>query len=81
MEQNILDLPEDQWLEVINDRGRPMQAKPIQRRGEEHGLPQVFARPRTPNDNPFIESAFSAPANAPRNIPGASWTPARPQRI
>jgi hypothetical protein len=22
-------------------------------------MPQLFARPRTPNDNPFIESAFS----------------------
>jgi len=64
-DQNILDLPEAQRPEVINDRGRQMKAKPIQRLCEEHGMPQLFARPRTPNDNPFIESAFSAVKRAP----------------
>jgi putative transposase len=63
--QNILDLPADQRPEVINDRGRQMKAKPIQRLCEEHGMPQLFARPRTPNDNPFIESAFSTVKRAP----------------
>jgi putative transposase len=57
--QNILDLPEDQRPEIINDRGRQMKAKSIQRLCEDHGMPQLFARPRTPNDNAFIESAFS----------------------
>ena len=65
LEQNILDLPEDQRPEVINDRGRQMKAKPIQRLCEEHAMPQLFARPRTPNDNPFIESAFSTVKRAP----------------
>ena len=65
MAQNILDLPEDQRPELINDRGRQMKAKPIQRLCEDHGLPQLFARPRTPNDNPFIESAFSTVKRAP----------------
>lgn len=64
-DQNILDLPEDQRPEVINDRGRQMKAKPIQRLCEDHGIPQLFARPRTPNDNPFIESAFSTVKRAP----------------
>jgi putative transposase len=63
--QNILDRPEDQRPEVINDRGRQMKAKPIQRLCEDHGMPQLFARPRTPNDNPFIESAFSTVKRAP----------------
>jgi len=63
--QNILDLPEEQRPEVINDRGRQMKAKPIQRLCEDHSLPQLFARPRTPNDNPFIESAFSTVKRAP----------------
>jgi putative transposase len=63
--QNILDLPEDQRPELINDRGRQMKAKSIQRLCEEHGMPQLFARPRTPNDNPFIESAFSTVKRAP----------------
>lgn len=58
-QENILDLPEDQRPEVINDRGRQMKAKPIRRLCEEHMMPQLFARPRTPNDNPFIEASFS----------------------
>ena len=64
-DQNILDLPEEQRPEIINDRGRQMKAKPIQRLCEDHGMPQLFARPRTPNDNPFIESAFSTVKRAP----------------
>jgi putative transposase len=63
--QNILDLPENQRPELINDHGRQMKAKPIQRLCEDHGMPQLFARPRTPNDNPFIESAFSTVKRAP----------------
>jgi putative transposase len=65
IDQNILDLPEDQRPEIINDRGRQMKAKPIQRLCEDHGMPQLFSRPRTPNDNPFIESAFSTAKRAP----------------
>jgi putative transposase len=64
-DQNILGLPEEHRPEVINDRGRQMKAKPIQRLCEDHGMPQLFARPRTPNDNPFIESAFSTVKRAP----------------
>ena len=64
-DQNILDPPGDQRPEIINDRGRQTKAKPIQRLCEDHGLPQLFARPRTPNDNPFIESAFSTVKCAP----------------
>jgi transposase InsO family protein len=50
--ENILDLPEDERPEVINDRGR-------QRMFDDNHMPQMFARPRTPNDNPYIESMFS----------------------
>jgi transposase InsO family protein len=63
--QNVLDLPEDLRPELINDRGRQMKAKPIQKLCEDHGMPQLFARPRTPNDNPYIESAFSTVKRAP----------------
>ena len=63
--QDILDLPEEQRPELVNDRGRQMKAKPIQRLCEDHGMPQLFARPRTPNDNPYIESAFSTVKRAP----------------
>jgi hypothetical protein len=63
--ENILDLPENQRPEVINDRGRQMKAKPIKRMFEDHHMPQLFARPRTPNDNPFVESLFSTVKRAP----------------
>jgi putative transposase len=58
-DENVLDLPEGASPKIITDRGRQMKANPIQRLCGEHGMPQLFARPRTPNDSPFIESAFS----------------------
>jgi putative transposase len=64
--ENILDLPEDQRPEIINDRGRQMKAKPIKRMFEDHNMPQLFARPRTPNDNPFVESLFGTVKTAPQ---------------
>ena len=64
--ENILDLPEDQRPEVINDRGCQMKAKPIKRMFEAHHMPQLFARPRTPNDNPFVESLFGSIKTAPQ---------------
>jgi transposase InsO family protein len=63
--ESILDLPEDQRPEIINDRGRQMKAKSIKRMFEDHHMPQLFARPRTPNDNPFVESLFSTTKRAP----------------
>jgi transposase InsO family protein len=72
--ENILDAPEDQRPEVINDRGRQMKAKPIKRMFEDHHMPQLFARPRTPNDNPFIESLFGSIKTAPQ-YPGRFLDP------
>lgn len=46
-------------LVLFNDRGTQMKAKPFKRFVKEQGITQVFARPRTPNDNPFVESLFS----------------------
>lgn len=63
--ENILDLPEEERPEVFNDRGRQMKAKSIRRLFEDHQMPQVFTRPRTPNDNPFVESMFSTAKRAP----------------
>jgi len=67
--ENILDLPDDQRPEIINDRGRQMKAKSIKRMFEDHAMPQLFARPRTPNDNPFVESCFGNDKTAP-HYPG-----------
>lgn len=64
--ENILDLPQEQRPEVINDRGRQMKAISIKNMFKVHGMPQLFARPRTPNDNPFVESAFGTVKTAPQ---------------
>ena len=48
VEQSILDLPEDQRPEVVNDRGRQMKAKPIQRLCEDHGMPSCLLAPEPP---------------------------------
>ena len=32
---------------------------------DDHHMPQLFARPRTPNDNPFVESLFGTVKRAP----------------
>lgn len=65
LQENILQLPEPRRPEVFNDRGRQMKARSIKTVFELHGMPQAFARPRTPNDNPFIESAFGTAKTAP----------------
>ncbi len=64
--EHILDLPEEDRPEVFNDRGRQMKAKKIKDMFEDHKMPQIFSRPRTPNDNPFVESAFSTIKGAPQ---------------
>lgn len=44
---------------IYNDRGAQMKAKTLVMMFQTLGMTQKFSRPRTPNDNPFIESAFS----------------------
>jgi transposase InsO family protein len=67
--EQLLDLPEASRPEIINDRGRQMKAKSLRRMLAEHQMPQLFARPRTPNDNPYVEAAFSTVKRAP-DYPG-----------
>lgn len=50
----VIKLPD-----LINDRGVQMKAKAFKKLLKDIGINQQFARPRTPNDNPFIESLFS----------------------
>lgn len=45
--------------DLINDRGTQMKARPFMKFLKELGVCQKFSRPRTPNDNPFIESLFA----------------------
>jgi putative transposase len=46
-------------ISLYNDRGVQMKAKQFQKMLKDLGIHQVFSRPRTPNDNPYVESAFS----------------------
>jgi putative transposase len=52
-------------LELFNDRGAQMKAVSFKRFLEGLGINQKFARPRTPNDNPFVESLFATTKGAP----------------
>jgi len=70
--ERLLDVPEEKKPVIINDRGSQMKAKPVKQMFIDLGLTQEFARPRTPNDNPFIESLFSTVKTAPE-YPG--WFP------
>ena len=48
-----------EMLSLYNDRGVQMKAKNFRKMLKDLGIHQVFSRPRTPNDNPFVESSFS----------------------
>lgn len=51
-------------LVLFNDRGTQMKAKSFKKFLEGLGIAQKFARPRTPNDNPFVESLFATTKGA-----------------
>lgn len=70
--ENLLETPQEQLPVVVNDRGTQMKAKEVKQMFMDLGLTQTFSRPRTPNDNPFIESLFSTTKRAPA-YPG--WFP------
>ncbi len=55
----------DEILSLYNDRGVQMKAKPFMKMLEGLGISQKFSRPRTPNDNPFVESLFATTKGAP----------------
>jgi len=51
-------------IALFNDHGTQMKAKSFKKFLEDHGISQKFARPRTPNDNPFVESLFATTKGA-----------------
>lgn len=65
LEKEGLTKEQIEILCLFNDRGTQMKAKAFKVMLEELGISQKFARPRTPNDNPFIESLFSIVKGAP----------------
>ncbi len=58
--EELLDVDKEDRPVVVNDRGVQMKAKEVKQMFTDMGLTQTFSRPRTPNDNPFIESFFSS---------------------
>ena len=63
--ESLVDKPEDKHPVVVNDRGTQMKAVDVKQMFKDLGIFQTFSRPRTPNDNPFIESLFSTVKRAP----------------
>jgi transposase InsO family protein len=63
--EGLLDIDKENLPVVVNDRGVQMKAKDVKQMFTDLGLTQTFSRPRTPNDNPFIESFFSSLKRAP----------------
>jgi transposase InsO family protein len=63
--ENLIDKPEEMQPVVVNDRGKQMKAVNVKQMFKDLGIFQTFSRPRTPNDNPFIESLFSTVKRAP----------------
>lgn len=50
----------------LSDRGPQMRSIPTSEFFRKLGIGQLFARPRTPNDNAKVESLFSTVKTAPR---------------
>ena len=57
--EGLLDLPASTWPQSLSDRGAQMRSHSTTTYFRKLGIPQLFSRPRTPNDNPFIESHFA----------------------
>ncbi len=58
----------------------PCPTKQNNIRSEDQHMPQLFARPRTSNDNPLIESAYSTAKRA-RITRTGFWTTEQPALI
>jgi len=57
--ESLLDQPAQTWPKSLSDRGAQMRSRSTVTYFQKLGIPQLFSRPRTPNDNPYIESHFA----------------------
>jgi transposase InsO family protein len=57
--EGLLDQPAHTWPKSLSDRGPQMRSHSTTTYFRKLGIPQLFSRPRTPNDNPYIESHFA----------------------
>jgi len=59
LNEGLLLRPSWQWPSSLSDRGSQMRSISTKRYFKKLGVAQLFARPRTPNDNPKVEALFS----------------------
>ena len=64
-----LELPRTLYPRSLSDRGPQMRSRLTRRFFARTGIEPLYARPRTPNDNPEIEALFSTLKGRP-NYPG-----------
>jgi transposase InsO family protein len=57
--EGILELPSHVYPRSLSDRGTQMRSHLTRRFFARTGVAALYARPRTPNDNPEIEAFFS----------------------
>ena len=57
--ESLLDQPTYTWPTSLSDRGAQMRSHSTTTYFRKLGIPQLFSRPRTPNDNPYIEAHFA----------------------
>lgn len=57
--EDLLGQPAPTWPQSLSDRGSQMRSQPTRRYFRKLGIAQLFSRPRTPDDNPFIEAHFA----------------------
>lgn len=60
---------------VVNYNGKQMQLNVVQQMYGDLRTEQPFARPSTPEDNPYIVALFSTTKRSP-TYPGPGWSPA-----
>ena len=57
--EGLLDQPAHTWPKSLSDRGAQMRSHSTTAYFRKLGVPQLFSRPRTPNDNPYVEAHFA----------------------
>jgi transposase InsO family protein len=58
-DEGLLELPQHVYPRSLSDRGTQMRSRLTRRFFARTGVAALYARPRTPNDNPEIEAFFS----------------------
>ena len=57
--EDLLDQPARTWPQSLSDRGAQMRSHSTKAYFKKLSVEQLFSRPRTPDDNPYIESHFA----------------------